>query len=32
MLIAAWEAEHLGALLPGPPQVTGGEDVVQRGL
>ena len=31
-LVAAWEAEHLGALLPRPPQVTGGEVVVQRGL
>ena len=31
-LVAAWEAEHRGALLPRPPQVTGGEVVVQRGL
>jgi hypothetical protein len=31
-LIAAWEAEHRGALQPRPPQVTGGEVVVQRGL
>jgi hypothetical protein len=31
-LVAAWEAEQLGALLPRPPQVTGGEVVVQRGL
>jgi hypothetical protein len=31
-LVAFWAAEHLGALLPRPPQVTGGEVVVQRGL
>ena len=31
-LVAAWEAEYLGALLPRPPAVTGGEVVVQRGL
>ena len=31
-VIGAWEAEHRGALLPRPPQVTGGEVVVQRGL
>ena len=31
-LVAAWEAEHRAALLPRPPQVTGGEVVVQRGL
>jgi hypothetical protein len=31
-LVEAWEAEHLGALLPQPPQITGGEVVVQRWL
>jgi hypothetical protein len=31
-LVAAWVAEHLAAELPRPPQVTGGEVVVQKGL
>jgi hypothetical protein len=31
-LVAAWGARHLDGLLPRPPQVTGGEVVVQRGL
>jgi hypothetical protein len=31
-LVAAWVAEHLTTLLPRPPQVIGGEVVVQRGL
>src|SRR5262245_38860641 len=31
-LVAAWAAGHLSALLPRPPQVIGGEVLVQRGL
>jgi hypothetical protein len=31
-LVVAWVAEHLAALLPSPPQITGGEVVVQKGL
>src|SRR5438045_8007426 len=31
-LVAVWVAEHLAALLPHPPEITGGEVVVQRGL
>jgi hypothetical protein len=31
-LVEAWAAEHLAPLLPGAPQVTGGEVVAQKGL
>jgi hypothetical protein len=31
-IVAGWVAQHLGALLPHPPEVIAGEVVVQRGM
>lgn len=31
-LIDRWVAEHLAAVLPRPPEVVGGEVIVQRGM